>query len=109
MLRDNERHEVTMQILRMVEDGRESPKPQYKYEQIKVKFKERMKEKKRMMELTKKRIASLFNKPGQPSAEKENSIEDDKNPLVTTLDNRSSKNSLKSDSDCFASDDNNSE
>lgn len=40
IFRDNQRNEVTQKILNMVDDGRESPKPKYKYEQLKSKFKE---------------------------------------------------------------------
>lgn len=36
-----------MKILEMVEDGRDSPKPKYKLEQIRNKFKELEREKKR--------------------------------------------------------------
>jgi hypothetical protein len=32
ILRDNMRNEVTQRILSLVDDGRESPKPMYKYE-----------------------------------------------------------------------------
>lgn len=37
MLRDNDKYEVTMKILDMVHDGRDTPKPNYKFEKIKSK------------------------------------------------------------------------
>ena len=53
MLRDNHKNEVTMKILSMIEDGRESPKPKYRFEQIKNKFKDMEKNKRKQFQKVK--------------------------------------------------------
>ena len=38
IIKDNMKNEVTWKIMNMVEDGRESPRPSYKYERIMDKY-----------------------------------------------------------------------
>lgn len=38
IIKENMKNEVTWKIMNMVDDGRESPRPQYKYERIKDKY-----------------------------------------------------------------------
>ena len=38
ILKDNLKNEVTCKIMEMVDDGRESPRPSYKYERIRQKY-----------------------------------------------------------------------
>eukprot|EP00347_Sterkiella_histriomuscorum_P018517 403345208 len=59
IFRDNQKNEVTQRILHMVDDGRESPKPVYKYEQIKLKFKEA--ERSRRKQFHKGQFGSAFS------------------------------------------------
>lgn len=40
LMRDNNRNRITQKILNMVEDGRESPRPKYRFEEIRNKFRE---------------------------------------------------------------------
>ena len=48
LIRENQKNEVTQKILGMIEPDQENPKPNYKFEQIKHKFREYQRERKKM-------------------------------------------------------------